>query len=89
MEEIVNAKVAEQLDVRRLELPRAEAERLGAEHELGAVYPDTVSVYVIGDFSKEFCGGPHVQNTRPVGRLRILDQQSSGAGVRRIKAVVT
>ena len=84
----MNAKVAEGLDVRRLELPRPEAERLGAEHEFGAVYPDTVSVYVIGDFSKEFCGGPHVENPRQVGGFRILGQQSSGAGVRRIKAVV-
>jgi alanyl-tRNA synthetase len=88
VEEIVNAKVAEELEVRRLELPRAEAERLGAEHEFGAVYPDTVSVYVIGDFSKELCAGPHVENTRQVGGFRILGQQSSGAGVRRIKAVV-
>jgi alanyl-tRNA synthetase len=88
VQEIVNAKVAEGLDVRRLELPRTEAERLGAEHEFGAAYPDTVSVYVIGDFSKEFCGGPHVENTRQVGGFRILGQQSSGAGVRRIKAIV-
>lgn len=49
-----------------------------------------MSVYVIGEFSKEFCGGPHVQNTREIGGFRIVNQTSSGAGagVRRIKAVV-
>jgi len=85
---IVNAKITECLDVERLVLPCEEAEMLGAEHEFGSVYPDEVSVYVIGEFSKEFCGGPHVQNTREIGGFRIVNQTSSGAGVRRIKAVV-
>ena len=58
------------------------------KREFGAAYADVVSVYVIGDFSRELCGGPHVPNTRRVGRLRIIEQESSGAGVRRIKAVV-
>ena len=47
-----------------------------------------MSVYVIGEFSKEFCGGPHVHNTGQVGDFQITGQESSGAGVRRIKAVV-
>jgi alanyl-tRNA synthetase len=80
VQEIVNAKISEGLEVQRLELPREEAEKLGAEREFGAVYPDVVSVYVIGEFSKEFCGGPHVRNTRQVGRFRITRQESSGAG---------
>jgi alanyl-tRNA synthetase len=88
VEEVVNAKIGEGLVVRRLELPREEAEALGAEREFGSVYPDVVSVYVIGEFSKELCGGPHVENTREVGRFRIVRQESSGAGVRRIRAVV-
>jgi alanyl-tRNA synthetase len=85
---VVNAKITEGLDVERLVLPRAEAEMLGAEHEFGAVYPDEVSVFVVGEFSKESCRGPHVQNTREIGRFRIVNQTSSGAGVRRIRAVL-
>jgi alanyl-tRNA synthetase len=84
----VNAKIAEGLDVRRLELPREQADMLGAEREFGAACPDMVSVYVIGEFSNEFCGGPHVDNTRQIGRFRITRQESSGAGVRRINAIV-
>lgn len=75
-ERIVNEKIAEALPVIRSTLPKEEAEKLGAEHEFGAKYPDMVSVYSIGPkdatleeprfsqaFSIEFCGGPHVSNT--------------------------
>ena len=88
VERIVNQAIARDIDVRRLELPRAEAEALGAEQEFGHRYPEIVSVYVIGQLSKEFCGGPHVRRTGQVGRFRILKQESSGASVRRIKATV-
>ncbi len=87
VEALVNAWIDDGLDVERLELPREEAEALGAEHEFGARYPDVVSVYVIGP-SKEYCGGPHVSNTRSVGRFRVLKQEASSAGVRRLKATV-
>lgn len=76
VESIVNAKIREKLPVIRSTLPKEEAEKLGAEHEFGAKYPDVVSVYSVGPkdaslekpkfdeaFSIEFCGGPHVQNT--------------------------
>ena len=76
VEEIVNEKIREALPVIRSTLPKSEAEKLGAEHEFGAKYPDTVSIYSIGPknatqddpkfdeaFSMEFCGGPHVSNT--------------------------
>ena len=69
-------------------MPRDQADRLGAEREFGHRYPDVVSVYTIGELSKEFCGGPHVPSTGAVGRFRILKQESSGAGVRRIRATV-
>ncbi|MBS3166153.1 hypothetical protein J4444_03435, partial [Candidatus Woesearchaeota archaeon] len=51
-------------------------------------YPDVVSVYSIGNYSKEICGGPHVKNTKELGHFKILKEESSAAGVRRIKAVV-
>lgn len=88
VERIVNEAVARDLEVRRLELPRSEAEALGAEQEFGHRYPELVSVYVIGELSKELCGGPHVSRTGQVGRFHILRQESSGAGVRRIRATV-
>ncbi|MCX6787046.1 MAG: alanine--tRNA ligase, partial [Candidatus Kaiserbacteria bacterium] len=74
-------------------MPKEEAEKLGAEHEFGAKYPDTVSVYFIGTrdstFSVEFCGGPHVANTSELfGTFKILKEEASSAGIRRIKAVL-
>ncbi|MEK6899961.1 MAG: hypothetical protein AABX05_02445 [Nanoarchaeota archaeon] len=56
--------------------------------EFGQKYPDKVSVYFMGDYSKEFCGGPHVSNTKEVGKFKIIKEEASSAGVRRIKAVV-
>ena len=65
-----------------------EAEKIGAQKEFGQKYPDTVSVYFVGDYSKEFCGGPHVKNTKDIGYFKIVKQKSVAAGVRRIRAVV-
>ena len=96
VEEIVNKKIAEGIDVVRTDMPREEAEKLGAEHEFGVKYPDTVSVYSVGPlanaFSIEFCGGPHVTNTADIGaggkKFKILKEEAIAAGIRRIKAVV-
>jgi len=96
VEKIVNEKIAEGLPVIRTDMPKEEAEKLGAEHEFGATYPDTVSVYSVGPldhaFSIEFCGGPHVENTRELGadgkHFKILKEEASSAGIRRIKAVL-
>lgn len=96
VEKIVNEKIAEAVPVVRTTLPKEEAEKLGAEHEFGAVYPDMVSVYSVGPlesaFSIEFCGGPHVENTRTLGEggkhFKIIKEEASSAGVRRIKAVL-
>jgi alanyl-tRNA synthetase len=96
VEEIVNEKIQEGSAVIRTDMPKAEAEKLGAEHEFGATYPDTVSVYSVGSldhaFSIEFCGGPHVANTRELGEggkhFKIIKEEASSAGVRRIKAVL-
>jgi alanyl-tRNA synthetase len=86
--EIVNEAIDEDLPVSQRSMPREEADSLGAEREFGQRYPDVVSVYTIGDLSSEFCGGPHVAHTGEVGRFRILKQEASGAGVRRIRATV-
>lgn len=96
VEDIVNEKIDEAIPVVRTVMPKAEAEKLGAEHEFGATYPDTVSVYSVGPlesaFSIEFCGGPHVSNTKELSkggkRFKILKEEASSAGVRRIKAVL-
>jgi alanyl-tRNA synthetase len=101
-ERIVNEKIREELPVIRSTLPREEAEKLGAEHEFGAKYPDVVSVYSVGPqsatqkdpgfseaFSIEFCGGPHVQNTRDLaGTFKIQKEEAVASGIRRIKAVL-
>ncbi|MEJ0002268.1 MAG: alanine--tRNA ligase [bacterium] len=89
----VNDKIAQGLNVVRREMPLAEAEKIGAEMEFGAKYPETVSVYFIEDkdgnhISKEFCGGPHVSNTSELGHFKILKEEAVSAGVRRIKAVL-
>jgi alanyl-tRNA synthetase len=96
VERIVNEKIKEAIPVIRTEMPKAEAEKLGAEHEFGATYPDMVSVYSVGAldtaFSIEFCGGPHVSNTSELGKggkhFKIIKEEASSAGIRRIKAVL-
>jgi alanyl-tRNA synthetase len=94
VEEIVNGYIARGLNVVRREMPLADAEKLGAEMEFGAKYPETVSVYFVEDengnaISKEFCGGPHVTNTSELGMFKIQKEEASSAGVRRIKAVLS
>ncbi len=93
VEKIVNQKIKESLPVERVTMPKGEAETLGAQHEFGAKYPDTVSVYFIGPrenaFSIEFCGGPHVSNTSElIGTFKILKEEAVASGIRRIKAVL-
>ncbi|MFA5933678.1 MAG: alanine--tRNA ligase [Candidatus Paceibacterota bacterium] len=93
VEEIVNEKIQEGLNVIRKEMPKEEAEKLGAEMEFGAKYADTVSVYFIEEkngspFSKEFCGGPHVTNTHELGQFKIQKEEAVAQGVRRIKAIL-
>ncbi|MBI4948275.1 alanine--tRNA ligase [Candidatus Berkelbacteria bacterium] len=86
IEEIVNQKIKEDLPVEHKEMPKEEALSLGAQAEFGAKYGDVVSVYSIGDFSLELCGGPHVDRTGQLGRFEILKEEASSQGVRRIKA---
>jgi alanyl-tRNA synthetase len=94
VEDWVNEKIQAGLEVVRREMPLLEAEKIGAEMEFGAKYPEIVSVYFIEDangvpISKEFCGGPHVKNTKELGVFKIQKEEAVSAGVRRIKAVLS
>ena len=93
VERVVNEQIAAGLPVIRTDMKKEEAEKLGAEHEFGATYPDIVSVYSVGPlesaFSIEFCGGPHVAKTSELaGTFKIVKEEASSAGIRRIKAVL-
>lgn len=92
VEEWVNDKISQNLDVACEEMSVEEAKNSGAEGEFGERYGDKVNVYTVGasdDFvSREICGGPHVANTSELGHFRIKKEESSSAGVRRIKAVL-
>jgi len=88
VEDLVNKKISEGLEVIREEMPLKKALKSGASSEFGARYPEIVKVYTIGDFSKEICTGPHVTNTREIGKFRIVKEESSAADVRRIKAKI-
>ncbi len=88
VEALVNEKIAEDIPVVYREMSLDEAR---AEHFVGVFdsqYGDVVKTYSIGDFSKEMCGGPHVARTGELGHFKIVKEQSSSAGVRRIKAVL-
>ena len=88
VEDEVNRVIKKGLPVKREELSFEEAKLLGAQMEFGVKYGEKVSVYFVGDYSKEFCGGPHVKNTKEIGKFKIVKEKSSAAGVRGIKAVV-
>jgi alanyl-tRNA synthetase len=65
-----------------------EAKKKGAQGVFESKYGDKVRVYEIGDFSKELCAGPHVENTSELGHFKITKEEASAAGVRRIKAIL-
>ena len=87
-EDLVNKWISEGLEVKCEEMSKEEAINSGAECMFIEKYPDVVTVYTIGDVSKELCGGPHVKNTSELGHFRITKEEASSAGVRRIKAVL-
>ncbi len=105
VEKMVNDTIYQDLPVTRTVMPRDEAEKLGAQMEFGVKYPDMVSVYSVGPidateenpkipeaYSLEFCGGPHVSNTKEIHeggkKFKIKKEEAVAAGVRRIKAVM-
>ena len=88
VEDIVNEQIKRDLPVTCEEMTLEEAKKSGAMGLFENKYGDKVKVYTIGDFSKEICGGPHVSHTGELGHFKIKKEESSSAGVRRIKAVL-
>jgi alanyl-tRNA synthetase len=88
IEKTVNDQIERALPVRRQEMTVEEARTIGAQAAFEHKYGERVSVYSIGVFSFEICGGPHVHNTKEIGRLKIVKEESVAAGIRRIKAIL-
>lgn len=88
VEEMVNGQIAKDIPVVEEEMSLQEAKERGAMGAFEGKYGERVKVYSIGDFSKEICGGPHVSNTGELGVFKIAKEESSGSGVRRIKATL-
>jgi len=94
IEDLVNEKISQAIPVNRVDMDKGEAVKIGAQMEFGKKYPDRVSIYFVGSpskyFSAEFCGGPHVSNTKELGadgkRFKILKEEAIGSGIRRFKA---
>ncbi len=87
VEQLVNDKIFEAIDVQTREMPIEEAKKMGAMALFGEKYGDVVRVVSAGDFSVEFCGGTHAENTARLGLFKIRQEGSVAAGVRRIEAV--
>lgn len=88
VEEFVNQKIDVNIKVEKLEMKKSEALAQGALAFFPEKYPDITSVYKIGNFSLELCGGPHVNSTGEIGRIKISKEESAGSGVRRIYATL-
>ena len=88
VEDIVNDVIKRDLGVSFTTMSLKEAQEAGAIALFEGRYDEQVKVYSVGDFSKEVCGGPHVEHTGSMGHFKILKEQSSSAGVRRIRATL-
>lgn len=96
IEDIVNKKIGENLPVIKKETTVEEAKKIGAEAQFVNKYGDKVTLYSIGDpstgsgqaYSNELCGGPHVKSTAEIGKFKIIKEESSSAGIRRIRAIL-
>ncbi|MDY6209937.1 MAG: alanine--tRNA ligase, partial [Eubacteriales bacterium] len=88
VEDLVNEQIKKNIPVVCEEMTVDEAKAQGAIGIFDNKYGEKVKVYTIGDFSKEICGGPHANNTGDLKSFKITKEQSSSAGVRRIKAVI-
>jgi alanyl-tRNA synthetase len=88
VEELVNQQIQAGLEIVFEEMSVAQAKEQGAIGLFDKKYGEMVKVYKIGKFSKEICGGPHVENTNELGTFKIKKEQSSSAGIRRIKATL-
>jgi alanyl-tRNA synthetase len=88
VERLVNEKIEQDLPVNWQRMSVEEAKEQNARALFDSKYGEQVKVYSIGEFSKEVCGGPHVERTSQLGKFKIKKEQSSSAGVRRIRAVL-
>ncbi len=88
VEDLVNEWIKQAIPVTIEEMEKEDAIKSGAECMFIEKYPDIVTVYSIGEVSKELCGGPHVKNTSELGTFKIKKEEASSAGVRRIKAIL-
>ena len=93
VEVFVNKGISSNLTVTVTNMDKTEAQAAGVSGSFWEKYPDIVKVYsMVGDdgviYSRELCGGPHVENSKEMGRFKIIKEESSSAGVRRIKAVL-
>jgi alanyl-tRNA synthetase len=88
VEILVNEQIQAAIPVELQEMSLEDAKKSGAMGVFESKYGDQVKVYTIGNFSKEICGGPHAKNTSELGHFKIIKEESSSAGVRRIKAIL-
>jgi alanyl-tRNA synthetase len=88
VEDIVNEKITENLPVIKTETTVEEAKKKGAEAQFTTKYGDKVTLYSIGEYSNELCGGPHVKSTGEIGKFKIIKEESSSSGIRRLRAIL-
>ena len=88
MEDLVNEKIKENIPVVFEEMPYDKARAEGIVGVFDNKYGDVVKTYSIGTFSREMCGGPHAASTGELGHFKIVKEQSSASGIRRIKAIL-
>ena len=88
VEDMVNEKIKENIPVVCEEMSLEEAKNKGAMGVFESKYGEKVKVYTIDNFSKEICGGPHAKNTGELGKFKIVKEESSSSGVRRIKSIL-
>jgi len=93
VEDLVNRQIKQDLPVKFIEMSKEQALKTGALYFYKGKYPEKVKVYYIGDsiesaYNKEFCGGPHVSRTGEIGHFKILKEEASSAGIRRIRAAI-
>lgn len=85
---MVNEQINKKIPIVKETMPFPDAQKQGALAFFGTKYPEIVSVYTVGDFSKEVCTGPHVENSGSLGKFSIIKEESAGSGKRRIYAVL-
>jgi len=88
IEKLVNEKIDQEIEIIREEMTLEKAKEREACGSFENKYGNRVSVYTIGKFSKEICTGPHVKNTKELGKFKIIKEESSSSGIRRIKAIL-